>query len=294
VSWPQVCVSLGKGIEDWTVGGSSPEVWEVFQQRQVDPALTIVGVSVYDLNEMRLTPDRANYVPLAETIRDLWASGASPDLSRRILTQYAVRDVRFLFPAAGRTDKVLVGLRSKAAEALGLQAALENHEGVLVERDGVLDAGENTMKLSDWSAGRALRRLALLREENRGIHEFFHGPKRMALRRILLRAKQHGPVIVVILPVSRSYAQEFLNKSTLDQFERALKELMKAAPEAMFVRLDQVPGITDDGYFADHVHLNAYGRRLTTPVFLGDISEVAAKQNSQAAGMLSRQPPWQQ
>jgi hypothetical protein len=286
VSWPEVSESLGAGIENWSVGGSSPEVWEVFQQRQTDPALTIVGVSMYDLNEMRLTPERANYVPLVETIRDLWASGTGPDLSRRILMQYVMKDVRFLFPAAGWTDKVLVGLRSKVADALGFQATLENHEGVVVERDRVLDAGENTMKLSDWSAGRALRRLALLREENHGVHEFFHGPKRMALERILLRARQRGPVVVVVLPVSRSYAQEFLNKSKLDEFERALNEEMKTAPEAMLMRLDRVPGITDDGYFTDQVHLNAYGRRVTTPVFLKDIAEVAAKQNLQALGTL--------
>ncbi len=281
LSWPEVSESLGDGIENWSAGGSSPELWEVFQQRRPNPAMTIVGVSVYDLNEMRLTPERAEYVPLTETISDLWASKADPALSRRILTQYGMSYVRLLFPTAGYTDKVLVGLRYRLAQAVGLGARLQEHEGVVLERDGVLDAGEVTMKLSDWSSARILRRLAALRAENYGVHEFLGGPKRRAFERILLRARQHGPVFVVVLPVSKSYAQEFLDKNTLDEFERMLNEDMKIAPEVTLVRLDRVPEITDDGYFADHVHLNWYGRRLTTPVFLKEISESTSKRRSQ-------------
>jgi hypothetical protein len=76
--------------------------------------------------------------------------------------------------------------------------------------------------------------------------------------------------------------QEFLDESTLDEFETVLNEDMKIAPEAMLVRLDRLPGITDDSYFADHVHLNWYGRGLTTPVFLKEISESTSKRSSQA------------
>jgi len=281
VAWPQVSESLGEGIENWSVGGSSPEIWEVFQQRRPNPAMTIVGVSAYDLNEVRLTSERAEYVPLIETVSDLLVSKADPALSRRILTQYAIKYVRLLFPMTGYTDRVLVGLRYRLAGAVGLGARLQEHEGVVLERDGVFDAGEVTMRLSDWSSARMLRRLAALRGENHGVPEFLSGPKRRALERILLRAQQHGPVIFIVLPVSKSYAQEFLDKSSLDEFERALNEVMKMAPEATVVRLDRVPGITDDSYFADHVHLNAYGRRLTTPVLLKAISENASKKKSQ-------------
>lgn len=281
LSWPEVSESLGEGVENWAVGGSSPELWEVFQQRRPHPAMTVVGVSVYDLNEMRPTPERAEYVPLTKTISDLWASKADPDLSRRILAQYTASYARVFFPTVGYTDKVLIGLRYRFAQAVGLGEHLQEYEGVVLERDGVLDAGEVRDKLSDWSAARKLRRLALLRAENHGIHEFFRGPKRRALERILFRARQNGPLIVVVLPVSKSYMQEFLDESTLDQFESALKQDMKRAPEATLVRLDRVPGITDDSYFADHVHLNSYGRRLTTPVFLKGISQDTSKRSSQ-------------
>jgi hypothetical protein len=87
-------------------------------------------------------------------------------------------------------------------------------------------------------------------------------------------------VIVVVLPVSRSYEQEFLDKRASDNFERALDEDMKMAPEAMLVRLDRVPGIDDDGYFSDLVHLNADGRRMTTPVFLKKVSESISNRKS--------------
>lgn len=291
LSWPEVSESLGDGIENWAVGGSSPELWEVFQQRRPNPAMTIVGVSLYDLNEMRPTPERAEYVPLTETISDVWVSKADPALSRRLLSQYTTSYVRYLFPTVGYSDKVLVGLRYRLAQAVGLGARLQEHEGVVLERDGVLDAGEVTDKLSDWSSARMLRRLAALRAENHGVHEFLRGPKRRAFERILLRARDKGPVIVVVLPVSRSYMQEFLDESTLDEFERALNEEIKMAPEAVLVRLDRVPGINDDSYFSDHVHLNWYGRGLTTPVFLKEINERTSKRKSQVAMVSSESMP---
>jgi hypothetical protein len=287
LSWPEISKSLGQGIENWSVGGSSPEIWEVFQHRRRDANMTIIGVSVYDLNEMRLTAERAKYVPLAQTISDLWASGADPSLCRRILTQYSMTYMRLLFPMAGDADKVLVGVRRKAAEELGLQASLDQHEGVLFEREGVLDAGESTMKASDWSSARLLRRIAILRAENHGSHEFFGGPKRQAFQRILLRARQQGRVIVVVLPVSRAYAEEFLNQSILAEFEKSLNEAMAIAPQATLVRLDRLPGISDHGYFADLVHLNSYGRRVATPVFLKELMESGSKRDSKASLTMS-------
>jgi hypothetical protein len=281
LSWPEISKSLGQGIENWSVGGSSPEIWEVFQQRSLDANTTIIGISVYDLNEMRLTPERARYVPLTQTVTDLWTSGTELTLCRRILNQYAMTHMRLLFPMAGDSDKVLVEVRRKLTQEFGLQASLGQQEDVLFERDEVLDAGEFTMKLSDWSAARVLRRTALLpRRESRLSHEFFHGPKYQALKRILLRARHHGRVIVVVLPVARAYAEEFLDTSALAAFESALHEAVAIAPEATVVRLDRVPGITDNEYFADLVHLNSYGRRLATPVFLKEVTQSTSKGNS--------------
>ena len=273
LSWPEVSKSLGFGIETWTVGGSSPEVWEVFQQREHDPALTIIGVSVYDLNEMRLTPERASYVPMAETISDLWVSKADSALWHRVLSQYALRYMRVLFPTAGDSDKVLVGLRRKVAQALGREGTLDEHEGVVVERDGVLDPGVSATTFTEWSAARTARRLAMLRAENHGLHEFFTGPKYEALQRLLLRGQQQGRVILVVLPVSSSYTQEFLDGNEKAVFEKEIKDAMAVAPRATLVRLDQLPGISDPRYFADLVHMNSLGRRLTSEAFLTQLTQ---------------------
>jgi hypothetical protein len=277
LSWPDVAESLGLGIENWTVAGSSPEVWEVFQQQKRISDATIVGVSAYDLNEMRLTPQRASFVPLTTTVEDLWASRTDPDLRHRILTQYAISYVRMLYPMAGDSDKVLVGLRSKAANLLGQQASLQQHEGVVVEKSGVLGVEDATSNLGDWSSGRVLRRLEAMRTENHGAHDFSNGPKGRALRRVLLRAQQQGRVIVVVLPVPRYYADAFLDKASLAAFEKALNDDLAVVPQATVVRLDRVPGISDNKYFLDPAHLNSSGRRLVTPVFLREVNQGAPK-----------------
>jgi hypothetical protein len=287
---PILAGSLGQGIENWSVGGSSPEIWEVFEQQRRHPKMTIIGVSVYDLNEMRLAPDRASYVSLSQTISDLWASGAEPALSHRILTQYALSYVRLLFPTAGDADRVLVGVRRKVAEQLGLQASLEEHEGILFQPSGVLDAGESTTKVSDWSVAKILRRIEALRVENRGRHEFFKGPKSMAFHRMLFRARRQGRVIVVVLPVSRAYAKAFLDENVLAAFERALDEAMEIVPEATLVRLDRVPGISDHSNFFDLVHMNSSGRRMATPAFLMEMSKRVPMQSLGSSSTASIAP----
>jgi hypothetical protein len=283
LSWPEVSESLGQGVENWTVAGSSPEIWEVFQQQERNSNTTIIGVSAYDLNELRLTPDRASYVPVTESISDLRASGTQFGLSRRILTQYAIKYLRLVYPLAGDADKVAVGIRRKVAENLGLQAKLEEHEGVFLEQQGVLGVGPSPTRLSDWTSARVLRRIDALRAENNGSHQFFNGPKSLALRRVLLRAHQQGRVIVVVLPLSKPYVEEFLDKSSLAEFERGLNEAMALVPEATLVRLDRVPDISDSMYFADLVHLNSLGRGVVTPVFLKELAEGATRQNSQVS-----------
>lgn len=273
LNWPEVSSALGMGIEDWTVAGSSPEVWEGFQKQRRFSNLTIVGVSIYDLNEMRLAPERASYVPFTTTVADLWASGASPDLKRRILAQYGLKYLRILYPLAGQSDKVFVGLRSKAADLLGERASLQQHEGVVVEKSGVLEVIDADTNVSQWSSGRLLRRLDDLQEEDHGAQNFSNGPKSRALRRLLLRAQQQGRVIVVVLPVPQYYADAFLDKATIAAFEKALRDDMAVAPQATLVRLDQIPGISDNANFFDLVHMNSSGRELATPIFLKNLSE---------------------
>lgn len=280
LSWPRVSESLGEGVENWTVAGSSPEVWEVFQQRKRISDVTIIGVSVYDLNEMRLTPERASFVPLTATLADLWSSKPDADLRRRILTQYGMAYLQILYPVAGNADKVLVGLRKKIADLLGLQNGLEQHEGVVVERNGVLEVEDGDTNVSEWSPGRVLRRLESLRADTHGAHDFSAGPKSRALRRVLSRAQEQGRVIVVVLPVSQYYADAFLDKASIAKFDNALQNDMSVAPQATVVRLDRTPGISDNKYFFDLVHMNSSGRQVATSALLKTLDEGASQLKS--------------
>jgi hypothetical protein len=290
LSWSKVAEALGQGMETWGVGGSSPDIWEWQQQRSFSNA-TIIGVSAYDLNEMHVAADRANIVPLSRTIKDLWVSHADSDLSHRLLTQYALKYVRLLFPTAGDTDRILVGVRSKVAELLGRQASLAEHEGVVLQpAPPLLDAGESTATISDWSSARLLRRIAVLRAENRGRHEFFNGPKHKALQRMLLQARRRGEVVIVVLPVSRAYAEAFLDENDLAAFERAIHETMAIAPEAKLVRLDRLRGISDPAYFSDLVHMNSFGRRLATEAFLIEVTKGGTQRRLDATSSASITP----
>ncbi len=291
LSWSEVSEALGQGIETWGVGGSSPDIWEEWQKHRPLSNVTIIGVSVYDLNEMHLADARADVVPLSRTVDDLWASHTDSALSHRILTQYALKYVRFLFPTAGNADKVLVGVRSEVAVYLGRQASLAEHEGVVLQPPPpILDAGESTSSVSEWSSAHLMRRLAVLRAENRGRHEFFNGPKNSAFHRMLSRARQQGRVIVVVLPVSRPYRQEFLDESTDAAFEKAIGQTMAIVPEATLVRLDRLPGISDPGYFFDLAHMNSFGRRLATQAFLMEVSNGGSQRMSDATSSASISP----
>lgn len=288
LDWSKVSEALGQGIETWGVGGSSPDIWEEWQKRRPLSNTTIIGVSVYDLNEMHLADERAMIVPLSRTMNDLWASGAESSLWHRVLSQYTVTYVRLLFPTAGKADRVLEGLRSKAAAWLGRQASLEEHEGLVVEpRAPLLDAGESTAKVSDWTPARLIRRIASFRSENSGRHDFFKGPKSLAFHRLLVRAQQQGSVIVVVLPVTRAYTEAFLGDGEVAAFERAMDEATAIAPEATFVRLDRLPGISDPGNFFDLVHMNSFGRRQATAAFLMELAKKGTTPKIPAASAVS-------
>jgi hypothetical protein len=179
-----------------------------------------------------------------------------------------------VFPTVGNSDAVLVGLRSKIRERLGFASAAEDRETALfLPSKPVLEFGESTARVSDWAEGRIQRRLALVRAENGGRHTF-SGPKRLALHRMLMRARQKGGVIVVALPVSQAYVDEFLTPDVVSSFEKALAEETDDVPGIQVVRLDQVPGLTAHRYFMDLVHLNSDGRRVATAAFLEKLRDL--------------------
>jgi hypothetical protein len=271
LSWPEVSEALGQGIENWGVGGSSPDVWEVSQRLATKSDLMIVGVSTYDLNEYHLCDSRAQIVSVARTIQDLWEARVGWQFAKRVLSQYPLACLRVLFPTAGRTDAVLVGLRRKVLYLTGSSPTVDEKANALVlPSQPVLDFGESTEKLSDWPAAKTLRRLVLQRTEIQGAHVFV-GPKKLALLRMLDQAQQRGRVIVTVMPVAPVYAREFLTPEVRRSFESTLADARHAAPQAEFLRLDLLPALRSDEYFSDFVHLNGAGRRIATEAFLKEL-----------------------
>jgi len=277
LSWPEISATFGQGIENWGVGGSTPSEWEEFQRFATNCNFTIVGISVYDINEYHLCDTRPNIVPIAQTIHDLWHSHADWQFSKRLLSQYPLAFVRILFPTAGNSDAVLVGVRRKLPERWRASAAAADRANSMVlPREAVMEFGGSTEKLSEWPRSKVLRRLTLMRSENRGAHSF-DGPKRLALSRMLRYAAKQGRIVVVVVPVAPVYAHEFLTSEVASRFEAAVSELKQANPQAQFVRLDRITSLNSDENFSDPVHLNAEGRRVATEAFLNDVKQHLAK-----------------
>jgi hypothetical protein len=268
LSWPEVSKTLNQGIESWGVAASTPSEWEVFQNFSKNTNLMIIGVDVYDLSEYHLCEARADVVPLTQTISDLWQSSADWQFSKRLLSQYPLRYLQKLFPTAGQSEAVLVGLRRLLPERLRSSSAAEERANSLVlPRQSVMDFGATDAKVSDWTPSRTLWRLAQMRGETGGRHAF-NGVKKLAFERMLLRAQKQGAVIVVVLPVSPLYAHEFLTPKAVRDFESVLNEAQRIDPQAQFVRLDKLPALNSNECFSDLVHLNGTGKRIATEAFL--------------------------
>jgi hypothetical protein len=277
LAWPEISNTFGQGMENWGVGASSPSEWEMPQKLATNVNLMIIGISVYDLNEYHLCNDRANIVPLTQTIRDLWNSSMNRKFAKRLLSQYPLAYLRRLFPTAGNSDAVMVGLRRKLPARLRTSAATEDNANAMVlPKDAVMEFGASTEKLSDWPPAKTLRRLALTRSENQGLHAF-DGPKQLAFRRMLQRAKANGRIIIVVLPVAPLYAHEFLTPEVNRQFDEALAAAQQSFPEALVVRLDQISALQSDEYFSDPVHMNGAGRIIATQAFLQAVQPQFAK-----------------
>lgn len=268
LSWPEISETLGQGIESWGLAGSTPSEWEYFQSHSGNTDLMIIGVSMYDLNERHLCDSRADVVPLSQTIQDLWQTQTDFQSARRLLTQYPQNYLRKLFPTAGRSEAVLVGFRRKFRELLRLPSADDDRAiAEVVPEEAVLRFGESKQKVSDWTRGQAIRRIALLSSENQGVHAF-DGPKNMALRRMLTRAQQQGRVTIVVLPLAPMYVRWLTTPEVLQNFESALAEAERVCPQAQVVRLDRLSALNSDDYYGDLVHLNGAGRRIATDAFL--------------------------
>jgi hypothetical protein len=276
ISWDLVSTQLDRRIGGWGVAGSSPWEWDAFQRKVPPTSLTILVVSPYDLNDQFLCDFHANVVPAADTIDDLWRSGANWQFSKRVLSQYPLMCLRVLFPTAGRSRGLIGELHDKLSKVLGFSAAGNSEAGptlALGKETSVKDYKKE--KISSWPKATLLRRLAALRSSCQGRHAF-DGPKKLAFVRMLSRAQEHGRVIVVVLPVSPCYAAEFLDADVTRRFEIALADAQHSVPQAQWVRLDQLPALNSNECFWDLVHMNPDGQRIATEAFLNRLQTLSS------------------
>ncbi len=268
LDWRKISEAQGEPIESWATPGSSPAEWEVHQSRSPNATRAFVVVSAYDLNEYWLCDFRADIVPLMVTLRDLWQCRVDWQFRKRILSQYDMMVVRKLFPTIGRSDGVMTGIRDKLE---GIFESPSKTEGDS-PKFGFYDNTTSKEKVTDWSAGHILRRLALMRTACQG-KQSFNGPKKLALERLLQRAGQQGQVTLVVMPVSPIYHREFLNPRAVQDFERELAEMQERCPQTRLIRLDRIPTLQDSSVFRDFVHLNMFGDQIATLAFLNQSKE---------------------
>ena len=193
---------------------------------------------------------------------------------KRVLSAYPLAYTRVFFPTAGRSDGVIKGLRMKAQTLINSMFPAETDQKSTASfTDPVSPVEIKQVRISNWSPSLMLRRLASMRIGCQGRHGF-NGLKQLAFHRMLHQAQTQGHVIVVVLPVSSSYAREFLAPEVKGDFESALAEARQAAPKSHWVRLDQLNGLNSDDNFYDLVHMNTQGKALATEALLSRLREL--------------------
>ncbi len=159
-------------------------------------------------------------------------------------------------------------LRVKFIKLVRPSASLESEAGPtlsLGKEEAIDDSRKG--KISDWSEAETLRKLTAMRVGVQGNHSF-QGLKHHAFQRMVQYGKKTGDVTVIVLPVSPTYAKEFLTADLARQFESSLADIERDVPSAHWVRLDHMAALNTNDNFCDLVHMNVSGQQMTTDAFL--------------------------
>jgi hypothetical protein len=263
--------TLGRPLREWFVPSGSPAEIETLQSESGGITTTVVGVSMYDMNELVLADRRPELVPLRRATADLLEMNADWVFTKRILSQYLLHAVARVFPVAGKSDLVMVGLRNAARAAaaapwtLPMPAAGGGPDSTVTETivfdPRMIPEAERT--LDAWPTDLRLRTIANYRAAGRDRHAFF-GPKWLALRRLTRVALQRGTAIVILFPVSPLYTREFVDTASRTAFEREIEALAEEFPAGVVLRMDREHALQSDAAFRDPVHLGPEGRRHVT------------------------------
>ena len=278
LSWEQITAQLGVEMHTWGIAGGSPYEWEQFQPNAPDVDTSFIVVSAYDLNEGIICDYRAELVPIGHTIATLRAIHANWDYTKRALTRYPTAWLRTLFPTLGRSKGVMGDLRAKIQKLIKPSAPVaEGEAGPRLDfgKEAVVDEYK-LQKVSDWSPAEILRKTSAMQAGIQG-DESFAGPKMLALDHMLHYADQRGRTVVVVLPVSPTYAKEFFPPDSVRNFEASLARLQSAVPRAEWIRLDQLPSLVADANFCDLVHMNYFGQKIATGALLARLGTTTAR-----------------
>jgi len=265
VDWRKVSEALGGPIECWASLGSTPSEWEHSPPPSKEINRFFIVVSPVDLNEQSLSDFRADYVPMIQTIQDLWLIEADRSFSKRVLSQYPTKALRIFFPTVGRSDGVMTGVRDKFKSLSKKAKSGESGEAFRFKIEG--DSGLEE-RVSNWDPGRIKRRLALVPAKHS-----FNGLKMMAINRLIQKIHTQGEVTLVVLPLSPFYQKEFLNTAVRRDFDMELAAFQRSWPKVKLIRLDHFQLLQDNALFADFVHANRYGQKIATAAFLNRLND---------------------
>lgn len=246
-------------MQGWAVPAGSVVEMEVLQAQVPTARLTLLGVAISDLNENYVSDFRSEIVPLNSAVTGLWKSQSSWPLGRRILSQYPLSYLRVLFPTAGRSTSIMVGIREGLRALRPSKSKPEPTERAVV----VSENNTHNENITTWPEDRMVRNIGDLRASAGGKFEF-NGPKRDALFRFMKRGGDLGKTVVLVLPLSPVYQREFVTKEVTTRFEELLSAAKKASPDTLWIRLDAAPELQSNELYWDLVHLNALGQAIAS------------------------------
>ena len=279
IAWNDVAELVHAKILSYAVPGGSVREMEVLFRRQPAATRTFIGISAYDINEHHISDFRAQLVPFTEEVGNLWAARADWAHSKKVLSQYPMRAIRAIFPTAGQYGAVMVKLREiLRAISRGGMPVQKQAQAATPDFAVITDKGNNqTSTISDWDPARLQRNIVDISSHGGGNFEF-HSTKRQSLFRFIHQGATQGKVVVIVMPESPVYNAEFLKEPVRRRFEEFLADAQNETPEALWVRLDQVPELNSNQYFWDLVHMNVTGQAIATKFLLEKLTAAGLAQ----------------
>lgn len=268
IDWNRIAAQTDTEILAWGVAAGSPYEFEQLQKKVPQARTTYIVVSVFDMDEANISDFRANLVPLSDAIESLREIHADWNDSERAIGEYPMTWLRTLFPTIGRS-RAIMGLIHEKIHGM-FHHSVDAPEAVAgpvldVDKEKVADS-YRTQSLATWSNSEIASKLAAMRASFQG-KDAFNGQKFHSLVKMMQYGCQRGRTIVVVVPISRSYANEFVTAELSRQFEASIVEAQRQCPRAEWLRLDQAPGLDADSNYCDIVHMNVNGQKKATGMF---------------------------